>query len=73
MKTPAPSVVNHNGLFGVMGACGSTFVGVINAEEAYMKAIDKQRFAPMLQGQMGEIAKGGKGGSKGPPGLPGKR
>jgi twitching motility protein PilT len=33
--------------------------GVINAEEAYMKAIDKSRFAPMLEGQMGEIAKGG--------------
>jgi hypothetical protein len=37
-----------------------------------MKAIDKQRFASYLEGQMGEIAKGGKG-PKGPPGLPGKR
>src|SRR5271163_4977947 len=34
--------------------------GTINAEEAYMKAIDKTRFAPLLEGQMGEIAKGGK-------------
>jgi len=33
--------------------------GVVNAEEAYMKAIDKTRFAPYLTGQMGEIAKGG--------------
>jgi twitching motility protein PilT len=33
---------------------------VITPEEAYMKAIDKARFAPLLQGQMGEIAKGGK-------------
>jgi twitching motility protein PilT len=35
--------------------------GTINAQEAYMKAIDKGRFAPLLEGQMGEIAKGGKG------------
>ena len=34
--------------------------GVINAQEAYMKAIDKARFAPLLEGQLGEIAKGGK-------------
>jgi twitching motility protein PilT len=34
--------------------------GTINAEEAYMKAIDKSRFAPMLEGAMGEIANGGK-------------
>jgi len=33
--------------------------GVINAEEAYMKAIEKSRFAPMLEGAIGEIAKGG--------------
>ena len=33
--------------------------GVINAEEAYMKAIDKTRFAPMLEGAMGDIAKAG--------------
>ena len=49
--------------------------GTINAEEAYMKAIDKQRFAPFLTGAMGEIAKSGKpgkGGSGGPPKLPGK-
>jgi twitching motility protein PilT len=46
--------------------------GVINGQEAYMKAIDKQRFASYLEGQMGEIAKSGKG-AKGPPGLPGKR
>jgi len=45
--------------------------GVINAQEAYMKAIDKARFASQLQGPMGEIAKGGKG-PKSPPGLPGK-
>ena len=51
--------------------------GVVNGQEAYMKAIDKTRFAPYLEGQMGEIAKGGKGSktpptlpSKGPPGLP---
>ena len=25
-----------------------------------MKAIDKERFAPFLEGEMGEIAKGGK-------------
>jgi len=43
--------------------------GIISAEEAYMKAIDKARFTSGLQGQMGEIAKGGKG-PKGPPGLP---
>ena len=52
--------------------------GTITAEEAYMKAIDKSRFAPMLEGEMGEIAKGGKPGKeppkgKGPPGLPGKK
>jgi len=46
--------------------------GVINGQEAYMKAIDKQRFASYLEGQMGEIAKSGKN-SKGPPVLPGKR
>jgi twitching motility protein PilT len=46
--------------------------GVISGQEAYMKAIDKQRFASYLEGQMGEIAKSGKG-AKGPPGLPGKR
>jgi len=52
--------------------------GVINAEEAYMKAIDKSRFAPYLTGEMGEIAKGGKPGAKDgkgggkPPSLPGK-
>jgi twitching motility protein PilT len=47
--------------------------GVINGQEAYMKAIDKTRFASFVEGQMGEIAKGGKGGPKGPPGLPGKK
>ncbi len=47
--------------------------GTISGQEAYMKAIDKQRFASYLEGQMGEIAKGGKGGPKGPPGLPGKK
>src|SRR5471030_1376392 len=46
--------------------------GIINGQEAYMKAIDKSRFASYLEGQMGEIAKGGKG-AKGPPGLPVKR
>jgi len=46
--------------------------GVINAQEAYMKAIDKARFAPLLEGPMGDIAKGGKG-PKGPPSLPGQR
>jgi len=45
--------------------------GTINAQEAYMKAIDKTRFAPFLQGPMGDIAKAGKG-SKSPPGLPSK-
>jgi twitching motility protein PilT len=45
--------------------------GIINPQEAYMKAIDKQRFAPMLQGPMGDIAKAGKG-PKPPPGSPGK-
>jgi twitching motility protein PilT len=35
--------------------------GVINAQEAYMKAIDKSRFAPYLTGALGEIAKSGKG------------
>jgi len=39
--------------------------GIVNPQEAYMKAIDKQRFAPLLEGTpMGEIAKGGKGGPK---------
>jgi twitching motility protein PilT len=38
--------------------------GIINGEEAYMKAIDKQRFAPYQTGQMGEIARGGKGTAK---------
>jgi len=33
--------------------------GTINAQEAYMKAIDKTRFAPLLEGPMGDIAKGG--------------
>jgi twitching motility protein PilT len=46
--------------------------GVVNGEEAYMKAIEKSRFAPYLEGQMGEIAKGGKP-SKGPPTLPPKK
>jgi twitching motility protein PilT len=32
----------------------------VSAEEAYMKAIDKSRFAPFLEGPMGEIAKSGK-------------
>jgi twitching motility protein PilT len=45
--------------------------GVVSGQEAYMKAIDKTRFAPFLEGQMGEIAKGGKG-PKGPPTLPSK-
>ena len=36
-------------------------IGTVNAQEAYMKAIDKGRFAPLLEGTpMGEIAKGGK-------------
>jgi len=40
----------------------------VSPQEAYMKAIDKQRFAPLLEGTpMGEIAKGGKGGNKPPP------
>ena len=35
--------------------------GTVTPQEAYMKAIDKSRFAPMLEGTpMGEIAKGGK-------------
>ncbi len=34
--------------------------GLVTAQEAYMKAIDKQRFAPHLEGKMGEIAKAGK-------------
>jgi twitching motility protein PilT len=34
--------------------------GVINAQEAYMKAIDKHRFAPMLEGPMGDIERSGK-------------
>jgi len=35
--------------------------GIVQPQEAYMKAIDKQRFAPYLEGTaMGEIAKGGK-------------
>jgi len=33
--------------------------GVVNGEEAYMKAIDKSRFASYLTGEMGEIAKAG--------------
>jgi len=32
----------------------------VTAEEAYMKAIDKSRFAPFLEGPIGEIAKSGK-------------
>ena len=32
----------------------------VSAEEAYMKAIDKGRFAPFLEGPMGDIAKSGK-------------
>ena len=47
--------------------------GVVSPQEAYMKAIDKARFADGLEGAMGEIAKSGKGSGKGPPGLPGKR
>jgi len=44
----------------------------VTPQEAYMKAIDKQRFAPLLEGTpMGEIAKGGKP-SKGPPALKAK-
>src|ERR1700761_3592717 len=40
----------------------------VSPHEAYMKAIDKQRFAPLIEGTaMGEIAKGGKGGNKPPP------
>src|SRR5271163_4112058 len=35
--------------------------GTINGQEAYMKAIDKTRFAQYVGGAMGEIAKGGKG------------
>lgn len=35
--------------------------GVVSPQEAYMKAIDKQRFAGALEGPMGDIAKGGKG------------
>jgi twitching motility protein PilT len=43
---------------------------IVSPQEAYMKAIDKGRFAPLLEGTaMGEIAKGGKGGSKSPPPL----
>ena len=43
---------------------------IVSPQEAYMKAIDKSRFAPLLEGTpMGEIAKGGKGGPKGPPSL----
>jgi len=38
--------------------------GVITPQEAYMKAIDKLRFAPMLQGPLGDIAKAGKPKSK---------
>jgi len=41
--------------------------GTVTAEEAYMKAIDKARFAPFLEGPIGDIAKSGKGGAKGPP------
>ena len=46
--------------------------GVINGQEAYMKAIDKQRFAQYVGGEMGEIAKAGKG-PKPTPVLAGKR
>ena len=46
--------------------------GIVSGQEAYMKAIDKARFAPYLEGQMAEIAKGGKP-AKGPPNLPAKR
>jgi twitching motility protein PilT len=35
--------------------------GIVTPQEAYMKAIDKQRFAGGLEGPMGDIAKGGKG------------
>src|SRR5271163_1532081 len=35
--------------------------GIISAEEAYMKAIDKGRFAGHLEGPLGDIAKSGKG------------
>jgi twitching motility protein PilT len=48
--------------------------GTVTAQEAYMKAIDKARFAPLLEGTpMGEIAKGGKPGKGGgsPPPLKG--
>src|ERR1700722_6909878 len=45
--------------------------GVVSPQEAYMKAIDKQRFAGGLEGPMGDIAKAGKG-AKTPPGLPAK-
>ena len=31
----------------------------LSPQEAYMKAIDKTRFAPLLEGPMGDIAKGG--------------
>lgn len=43
--------------------------GLVTPSEAYMKAIDKLRFAPLIQGQMGEIGRNGKG-SKSPPKLP---
>src|SRR5476649_2608913 len=33
---------------------------IITPEEAYMKAIDKQRFAPLLKGPMGDIGRAGK-------------
>jgi twitching motility protein PilT len=43
--------------------------GLVLPQEAYMKAIDKQKFAPYLAGTaMGEIAKGGN--SKSPPKIP---
>jgi twitching motility protein PilT len=45
--------------------------GLISAQEAYMKSIDKTRFAPFLTGPMGDIERGGKA-PKGPPGLPPK-
>jgi twitching motility protein PilT len=34
---------------------------IVTPKEAYMKAIDKGRFAPLLEGPMGDIAKAGKG------------
>jgi twitching motility protein PilT len=37
---------------------------IVSAEEAYMKAIEKDRFAPFLDGPIGEIAKSGKSSPK---------